>query len=201
MERKAEEFLDEDQFGFRKSKGTREAILALRMLINKRMEKNKPTFIAFVDLEKAFDSVEWNTMLGILKEIGVLYNDRRIIHSLYKNQVAVIKSGPSCEEARIRKGVRQGCALSPIIFNVYIEKAINEIKEKSSGVNIHGEKVSMLRFADDIAVVAETEKDLKKTLLNMEKSMVRYQLKISKKKTKICRNQWLASSLCGIVTL
>ena len=40
------------------------------------MEKNKPTFIAFVDLEKAFDSVDWNPMLRILNEIGVLYNDQ-----------------------------------------------------------------------------------------------------------------------------
>ena len=61
IERRAEEFLDEDQFGFRKSKGTREAILALRILKEKRMEKNKLTLIAFADLEKAFDSVDWNT--------------------------------------------------------------------------------------------------------------------------------------------
>ena len=185
IERRAEEFLAEDQFGFRKNKGTREAILALRILIEKRMEKNKPTFIAFVDLEKAFDNVDWNSMLRILKEIGVLYNDRRIVHSLYKNQVAVIKSGPKCEEARIKKGVRQGCALSPVIFNVYIEKAINEIKEKAPGISIHGERISMLRFADDIAVVAETEGDLKKVLTNMERTMARYKLKINKKKTKI----------------
>ena len=105
--------------------------------------------------------MEWNSNLKILKEIGVLYNDRRIVHSLYKNQVAVVKCGPNCTEARIGKGVRQGCALSPIIFNVYIEKAINEIKEKAVGVNIHGEKISMLRFADDIALIAETEKDLR----------------------------------------
>ena len=78
--------------------------MALRLLIEKRMEKNKPTFVAFVNLEKSFDNVDWNIMLGILKEIGVLYNDRRILHSLYKNQEAVINSGPSCEEAKIKKG-------------------------------------------------------------------------------------------------
>ena len=51
----------------------------------------------------------------------------------------------------------QGCALSPAIFNVYIETAINEIKQKALGVNIHGKRISMLRFSDDIAVIAETE--------------------------------------------
>ena len=80
-------------------------------------------------------------MLRILNEIGVLYNDRRIVHSLYKTQVAVVKCGPNCAEARIGNGMRQGCALSPITFNVYIEKAINEIKKKALGVNVHGEKL------------------------------------------------------------
>ena len=143
--------------GSEKSKGTREAILALRILIEKRMEKNKSTFMVFMDLEKAFDNLDWNPMLRILKEIGVLYIGRRISHSLYKNQVAVIKSRPKCEEARIKKGVGYGCALSPAIFNVYIEKAINEIKEKAPRVSIHGERISMLRFAEDISVIAETE--------------------------------------------
>ena len=95
----------------------------------------------------------------------------------------MIKSGPKCEKARIKKGVRQGCALSPAIFNVYIEKAINEIKEKAPGISIHGEKISMLRFADDIAVVAVTEGDLKKVLTNMERAMARYKLRINDKET------------------
>ena len=62
-----------------------------RLLTEKRMEKNQPTFIVFVDLEKAFDNVEWISMLRILKEIGVLCNDHRIVHSLY---VVVVKCGP-----------------------------------------------------------------------------------------------------------
>ena len=62
IERRAEEYLDEDQFAFRKSRGTKEAILSLRLLLEKRMEKNKPTFVAFVDLEKAFDNVDWNNL-------------------------------------------------------------------------------------------------------------------------------------------
>ena len=93
----------------------------------------------------------------------------------------MIKSGPKCEEARMKKGMRQGCALSPVIFNVYIEKAINGIK--APGISIHGERISMW-FADDIAVVAETEGDVKKVLTNMGRTMARYKLKINKKKTK-----------------
>lgn len=57
MERVIDELITEDQFGFRRGKGTREAILALRQVIEKQNRKRKTTFIAFVDLEKAFDNV------------------------------------------------------------------------------------------------------------------------------------------------
>lgn len=59
IESKIEQSLTEDQFGFRKNRGTREAILALGIIIQKRIRKNKQTFIAFVDIEKAFDNVNW----------------------------------------------------------------------------------------------------------------------------------------------
>jgi hypothetical protein len=83
--------LAEGQFGFQRSKGTREAILALRLVLEKRIDRNKKTYMAFVNLEKASDNVEWNRMFEILKKIGMKYKDRRIIHSLYKNQRAVVK--------------------------------------------------------------------------------------------------------------
>ena len=66
-----------------------------------------------------------------------------------------------------------------------MEKNIYGIKEKAPGISIHGERISMLQFADETAVVAETKKDLKKVLTNMERTMARYKLKINKKKTKI----------------
>ncbi|XKL68592.1 hypothetical protein PGB90_004083 [Kerria lacca] len=66
-------------------------------------------------------------------------------------------------EARIQKGVRQGCSLSPIFFNLFIEKVIEEMNERKSGVSIQGQKVRTIRFADDIAILEESEKELKKT--------------------------------------
>jgi len=109
MERVIDELLTEKQLGFRRGKGTREAILALRQVIEKQNRKRKITYIAFVDLEKAFDNVDWKTIYKILKRFGVTYKDRRIIKSLYEQEIGVVRCGNSREEAEIRKGVRQGC--------------------------------------------------------------------------------------------
>ena len=65
IERRVEEVLGEDQFGFRKSIGTREAILGLRLIVEGRLKKNKPIYLAFIDLEKAFDNVDWNKIFSI----------------------------------------------------------------------------------------------------------------------------------------
>jgi len=59
VEKKIEGTLTEDQFGFRKNRGTREAILCLRLIMEKMFRINKPIYIAFLDLEKAFDNVRW----------------------------------------------------------------------------------------------------------------------------------------------
>ena len=62
---------------------------------------------------KAFENVNWNVMMKILKAIKINYRDRRIIGELYKHQTTSIKTKESKREAAIRKGVRQGCNLSP----------------------------------------------------------------------------------------
>jgi hypothetical protein len=94
-------------------------------------------------------------MFTTLKSVGIPFNDRRVTYRLHKEQLAVVNCSGNVEEAKMRKGVRQGCALLPMLFNVFIEKAMNEIKKLKTGVQVHGEKISMLRFADGIAIVAE----------------------------------------------
>ncbi|VVC30385.1 Endonuclease/exonuclease/phosphatase,Reverse transcriptase domain [Cinara cedri] len=160
MEYTIEAILSEDQFGFRKNMGTREAILALRIIIEKRIRKDKPTYIAFVDIEKAFDNVNWAIMFKILKRAG---------------------------EARIRKGVRQDCNLSPSIFNAYIQEAIDIIREKIQvGIKINDRKIDMLRFADDIAVIAENKEELQRMLRCMEETLLNeLSMKINTQKTKV----------------
>jgi len=187
MERKIEDTLSEDQFGFRINMGTREAILALRLIVEKRIRKDKSTFIAFVDIEKGFDNVNWEIMFKMMKKAGIATKERTLLYQLYKNEIAIIKTGDTQKESKIKKGVRQGCTLSPLIFNAYIQEAIDIIREKIQlGIKVNGYRIDMLRFADDIAIIAENEKDLKTLLETLEQVMEKdLHMKINTKKTKV----------------
>jgi len=114
--------------------GTREAILCLRIIMGNMYRVNKPmyiVYIAFIDIEKVVDNVDWEKLFNMMKSINIYTKDRKIIQMLYLNEKAAIsdKECKSWEEANIEKGVRQGCNLSPTLFNLYIEEALKELRE------------------------------------------------------------------------
>jgi len=80
---------------------------------------------------------------------------------LYEQKIEVVRCGNSQEEAKIKKGVRQGFTLSSFFFNLYVQEVINKLREEVEvWIRINGERINMLRFADDIAVITDNEEDL-----------------------------------------
>ena len=114
-------------------------------------------YIAFVDLLKAFDNVNLKVMMKILKMIKIGCRDRRIIRELYKHQTTSIKRKETKKEAAVRKGVRQGYNISPLLCNVYREQVIHDCKEYCTGIKMNGVRIQMPRFADDTAILAQGE--------------------------------------------
>lgn len=93
--------------------------------------------------------------------------ERKLIWNLYRNQSIVIRIKESESEGiRIEKGVRQGCCLSPILFNIYLEEMLQELLEDCRGVGI-GRRVKCIRFADDMALLAENEENGEKIISSM----------------------------------
>jgi len=120
--------------------------------------------------------------MKILKIIKIDYRDRIIIRELYEHQKTSVKIKQSKREAAIREGMRQGCNLSPFVFNTYIGKAINEYKEYCTGIKVNGVKIQMLRFTVDIAIIAQDEINLKRTLENLDDILQSdHKMKINKK--------------------
>ena len=138
-------------------------------------------------------------MMKILKMTKIDYRDRRIIMELYKQQTTFIKIKENKREAAIRKGVRQGCNLSPLLFNIYMKQAINEYKEYCTGIKVNGVRIQMLRFADGTAIIAQDETYLKRALETLDCILKsNYKMKINwKKKQKL----WFALKILKISIL
>ena len=91
--------------------------------MEKTIEKDRSVYIAFVDLEKAYDNVNRLKLWKVLEEYGVKGRLLRAVQSLYEDGKASVRVGDSESEwFGVHKGVRQGCTLSPWLFNVFVDK-------------------------------------------------------------------------------
>ena len=110
------------QFGFRPGSGTREGIFCYNILAQKHLEVNQELYTCFIDYSKAFDRVHHYQLINCLEKIGVDGKDIRIITELYWHQKAAIRIQNELSPfTPIKRGVRQGCVLSPYLFNIYTE--------------------------------------------------------------------------------
>jgi hypothetical protein len=189
VQAKAEEFIGNSQFGFRKGCGTREAIGVMRMLCERRLELGDEVFVCFVDFEKAFDRVDWVKLMKVLKKLGIDWKDRRMIANLYLDQTTVVKIGDMCTDpSNIGRGVRQGCSLSPILFTIYAEMMMAEAMEgMDEGIVVGGKMVQDVRFADDQGMVANSEMGLQRMMDRLVDVAKDYNMKINVKKTKVMK--------------
>ena len=110
IEKKIEDVLGEDKFGFRRGKGTKDAIGMMRIIAERTLEIDEERCICFVDWQKAFDRVNWTKLMQILKIFGIDWRERRLISKLYMEQkVKVRLDRGETRSVQIGRGVRQGC--------------------------------------------------------------------------------------------
>ena len=110
------------QAGFRKGRGTRDQIANIRWIIEKAREFQKNIYFLFSDYAKAFDCVDHNKLWKILQEVGIPDTLTCLLRNLYAGQEVTVRTGHGTTDwFQIRKGVRQGCLLSPCVFNLYAE--------------------------------------------------------------------------------
>lgn len=134
-----------------KGRGTRDQIFNSRQLIEEAREFNTPMLLCFIDYKKAFDCVRWSSLWTVLKEIGFPDHLVTLISNLYKNNEAIIRlDNKTSNNFKVQRGVRQGCVLSPRLFNAYGEYIMRRALENfDGGVSISGKKINNLRYADD----------------------------------------------------
>ena len=144
--------LPDVQAGFRKGRGTRDQIANIHQIFEKVREFQKNIYFCFVDYAKTFDSVDHNKLWKNLKEMGIPDHLTCLLRNLYAGQEATVRTGHGATDwLQIGKGVRQGCILSPCLFNLYAENIMGNagLEEAQTGIQIAGRNISNLRYAND----------------------------------------------------
>ena len=192
---KTERVIREEQCGFRKGRSCTDQIFTVRQLSEKFIEKGKDVYWAFMDLEKAYDRVDREAMWQVLRLYGVGGKLLRAVQSFYKESRACVRNGSEVSNwFPVKVGLRQGCVMSPWLFNVYMDGVVREVYERASdiGVSVVGERgavcrVSQLLFADDTALVADSEERLKRLVVEFGRVCERRKLKVNVGKSKVLK--------------
>ena len=180
--------LPDVQAGFRKSRGTRDQIAITRWIMEKARELQKNIYFCFIVYAKAFDCVDHNKLWKILKEMGIPEYRTCLLRNLYAGQEATVRTGHGTTDwFQIGKGIRQGCTLSPCLFNFYAEYIMRNagLEEAQAGIKIARRNINNPRYADDTTLMAESEEELKSLLMKVKEESEKVGLKLNIQKMKI----------------
>jgi len=146
IQAKTEFELAPEQAGFRPGRGTRDQITNLKIVMDKAREFQEPLYLCFIDFAKAFDSLSHEKLWFTMLDMGYPAHLVQLLVNLYKNQKAAVRVVQAVSEwFKIRKGVRQGCVMSPYLFNVVAEMVMREaLHGFNGGFNIGGRRLSNL---------------------------------------------------------
>nr|XP_033200100.1 golgin subfamily A member 6-like protein 6 [Bombus vancouverensis nearcticus] len=183
-----EDKLVERQFGFRKGRGVIDAVYVLNHIIDKQLsgERGKQS-ACFVDLKSAFDRVDRKKLGEIMRRMGVNEKLTRRIEEIYEETKNVVRiRNNNTEEFWTVRGVKQGCPLSPTLFNIYVAGLEEEMRKgQVGGIVVGDRKVWSLSYADDIVLIADREEELKEMMKRFNTFLEEVELELSTEKTKV----------------
>ena len=135
--------------------------------LKKQESSRKNIYFCFIDYVKAFECVGHNKLWKILREMGIPDHLNYLLRNLYVGQAATVRTEHGTTDwFQIGKGVRQGCILSPCLFNLYAEYIMRNagLEETQAGIKIARRNINNVRYADDTTLMAESEEGAKKPL-------------------------------------
>ena len=205
LKERAELMLRENQRGFQEGRGCVDQVYNLRVLMEKAREFHSPLYLCFIDLKKAYDSVNREALWATLrKRYGIPSKLVHILASLHEGTKGVVRAyGKVSDEFPIMNGIRQGDILAPTLFNLFFDAVIDMAVSKHPG---HGVKmwfntdamlvgsrkkmkecvmIQDLEYADDMCLISDNMDELEMMLQDMNESCSEMGLTISTKKSKI----------------
>ena len=192
---KTEMVISEVQGGFRRGRGCTDQVFVVRQICEKYLAKGKDVYFAFMDLEKAYDRVDRVAMWNVLRLYGVDGKLLDAVKSLYVDSKACVRVGNGMSEwFPVRVGLRQGCVMSPWLFNLFIDGVVREVNAcvLGRGLGLVDERdcmweLNQLLFADDTVFVADSEEKLCRLVAEFGRVCERRKLRVNVGKSKVMR--------------
>ena len=179
--------LPDVQADFRKGRGTGDQMPTSVGSSRKQESSRKTSISALLIMPKPL-TVWITTNYGKFLEMGIPDHLTCLLRNLYAGQEATVRTGHGTTDwFQIRKGVRQGCILSPCLFNLYAEYIMQNagLDEAQAGIKIAGRNINNLRYADDSNLMAESEEELKSLLMKVKEESEKVCLKLNIQKMEI----------------
>ena len=183
---KKNKLLSPSQLGFVSGNRCSDAHIIIYNLIKKKCHiENSRIYSCFVDFRKAFDSVPRDILLRKVLDLGITGKFFNILRHIYTTDKACIKIGQTRSDFfSLSIGVRQGCILSTILFNLFLRDLAKKFDAMEDKVMIEDVGINSLFWADDLILLAETKEGLDQLLKTLEEYCKENHLMINTKKTK-----------------
>ena len=180
--------LNDRQHGFRVSYSTGTACFTLKETVMYYTQSHSDVYACFLDIKKAFDSVDHSTLFQKMYEMGIPDCLIEVIRFWYCNQFAQVKyQNTLSKEWKISNGVRQGGVLSGLLFNIYINSLIDKVSKINIGCKLGVIQSNIVAYADDIVLLAPTRDGVKSLLSEVYMEASAIDLDFNFEKTKIMK--------------
>ena len=176
------------QAGFRKGFSTVDNLYVMNIIVDRQFQREGRLYVCFIDFKKAFDCIERKLLWKKLYNLSVSAKIVKVLKSLYKNVTVRMKVNEweVSESINIKKGVRQGCQLSPLLFTLFL----NDLNEWFSETEMHAPwlndtEIKFLLYADDMVLMSQSGVGLQRGLDKLREYCIKWKLEVNTKKTKV----------------
>ena len=189
-----EGMIGEEQCGFRSGRGCVDQVFVMKQLSEKMVDKKKSLYAAYMDLEKAYDRIDRDAMWCVLHMYGVNGKLLNAVQSLYERSEACVRvCREESEWFEVSVGLRQGCVMSPWLFNLFMDGVMKEVRERTGDVGVTlwdtrrnvEWRVEWLMFADDTVLVGDSEEKLNRLVQEFGRVCQRRKLTVNECKSKV----------------
>ncbi|KAJ2951199.1 hypothetical protein O0L34_g5592 [Tuta absoluta] len=178
--------LSNAQFGFRANLSTDLAIFALKNTVKSYLKCKTSVYACFLDLSKAFDTLNYNTLWNKLRNTCVPGQITNLLEYWYNHQDNQVRWRSTLSSSyKLNNGVRQGGLTSPILFNLYINGLIEELSKTRIGCHVGGVNTNNMSYADDMVLLSPSVAGLRSLIEICEKYALKHNLIYNVKKSEV----------------